>query len=62
MLQKASENKKKFQNEWQLAFLEFNMLLISPYMQPEFVTLIPKHVSSATYSNIPLPVLMLQKI
>jgi hypothetical protein len=50
---------KTFCTEWQQAFPDFNLLLISSWMEFWFVRVVPKYLNCSTVSNDSLPICML---
>jgi hypothetical protein len=49
---------RRFWTEWQQAFPEFNLLLNSLRMSFWFVSVVPKYLNFATFSNNSLPILI----
>ena len=50
---------KKFCTEWQQAFPDLNLLLISPAIEFWFVKVVPKYLNSSTLSKVLLTILKL---
>jgi hypothetical protein len=48
---RGGKTKKKLWAEWEQAFPEFNLLLISSWMRFSFVTFVPKYLNFATFSK-----------
>jgi hypothetical protein len=49
---------KRFWPEWYQAFPELNIILISSWMPFRFVSVVPKYLNFATFSNYSLAVLI----